>query len=167
MITSTRYVTAEAARAEVTAHLPQLTHEFSNLRSAGIEPTGVLLPERLNVPFPGATDLAATCVGLPITWSPTGQWGVVITIPEPEPPAMRIEPSDSCHVSGVRSLWRNRPHWHTVWPEGSTWCYRTAEEAADRAVEVAEIRALNGLDRYGNQVTSSHTPSMPEEGRHV
>lgn len=66
---------------------------------------------------------------------------------------MRIEPAESCNVTNVASLWRNEPHWHTVWPEGPTWCYPTAEEAAGRAVEVTEIRALAGLNRRGERST--------------
>jgi hypothetical protein len=54
---------------------------------------------------------------------------------------MRIEEVGSCNVTNVRSLWRNEPHWHAVWPEGGTWCYRTPEDAAARAVEVTQIRA--------------------------
>lgn len=57
---------------------------------------------------------------------------------------MRIEHSATCNVTNVRSLWRNEPHWDVVWPDGEYWCYPTAEEAADRAVEVTVLREERG-----------------------
>lgn len=73
-----------AAFAEVANRLPGLMYEEDRLRSAHIEPTGVLLPARLNVPYegPDASDFKATCLGLPVTWSETEQWGLIVALPE-------------------------------------------------------------------------------------
>lgn len=71
-----------------------LMYERSRLLKAGIEPTRVLLPARLNVPHDGedATDFEGSCMGLPITWSQREEWGLVVTLPEPRttvfPPAV-------------------------------------------------------------------------------
>jgi len=55
---------------------------------------------------------------------------------------MRVESHGSCDVGPLlASQWRNGGHWHTVWPEGESWCFRTVEEAVDRAAEVRDIWA--------------------------
>lgn len=52
-----------------------------------------------------------------------------------------VVPHDSCDVSSaLRSQWRNGPHWHTVWPDGASWCYETEAEALDRAAELRQLR---------------------------
>ena len=73
-----------AAEREVRDRLPGLMYERSRLRKAGIEPSRVLLPARLNVPYEGedATGFEGSCMRLPITWSPGEQWGLVVTLPE-------------------------------------------------------------------------------------
>jgi hypothetical protein len=74
-----------AAAAEVRYRFPGLMYERSRLRKAGIQPTAVLLPARLNVPYEGedATDFKGSCMGLPITWSDDERWGLIVTLPEP------------------------------------------------------------------------------------
>ena len=74
----------DAASLEIMGRFPGLVYERSRLASAGIRPTGVLLPARLNVPYdgPDATNLKATFMGLPVTWSETEQWGLVINLPQ-------------------------------------------------------------------------------------
>ena len=49
----------------------------------------------------------------------------------------RVVAASSCEVRW--NHWRNAPHWHTVWPDGGTWCYPTKAEAAARAVELFEM----------------------------
>lgn len=59
---------------------------------------------------------------------------------------IRVVEAGSCDVvASLRSQWRNGPHWHSLWPEGVHWCYRTADEATARAVEVFRIRLTHGL----------------------
>jgi hypothetical protein len=72
----------DVAAAEVQDHLPALMIERSRLRSAGFNPTAVVIPARLNVPYEGddATDYKATCMGLPAQWSEGEQWGLVIPL---------------------------------------------------------------------------------------
>jgi len=74
-----------AAEREVRDRFPGLMHDRYRLRSAGFEPSGVLLPARLNVPYdgPDATDFKTTCMGLPVTWSEGEHWGLIVTLPEP------------------------------------------------------------------------------------
>ena len=49
-------------------------------------------------------------------------------------------PELTCRVGpGVRSQWRNGTHWHTVWPDGQTWCFETRALAAERAVELHRL----------------------------
>lgn len=57
------------------------------------------------------------------------------------PMEYRVQACGSCEVSlELRSQWRNGPHWHVVWPEGSTWCYETEEGARERLVELYDLR---------------------------
>lgn len=78
-----------AAAQEVRERFPGLMYERTRLRSAGIEPTRVLLPARLSVPYEGedATDFEGSCMGLPITWSDREEWGLIVTLPRPLSPA--------------------------------------------------------------------------------
>lgn len=49
----------------------------------------------------------------------------------------RVEHVGSCLVTiAVRSQWRNRNHWHAVWPNGQHWCYETEQEARARVDEL-------------------------------
>ena len=75
-----------AAEREVRDRFPGLMYERSRLRSAGIEPSRVLLPSRLNVPYDGegASDFEGSCMGLPITWSDRDEWGLIVTLPGPQ-----------------------------------------------------------------------------------
>lgn len=84
-----------AAEREVRDRFPGLMHERSRLRMAGIEPSRVLLPARLNVPYDGedATDFEGSCMGLPITWSEREEWGLIVTLPEPR--MIRVIPPDA------------------------------------------------------------------------
>ena len=78
--------------------------------------------------------------------------------------AMRIEPAGACN--GPLSHWRTRGHWHTVWPEGGTWCYPTAEAAAARAVEVTQLRAFpEALEQIVTAILEA-APSVNAELRH-
>ncbi len=72
----------EAARREVMDNYPALATRRSLLRAAGMEPSGVVIPGRLNVPYDGddATDYKATCMGLPVTWSDGEEWGLVVGV---------------------------------------------------------------------------------------
>ena len=78
-----------AAEAEVRERFPGLMYKRAQLRKAGIEPTRVLLPARLNVPYDGedATDFEGSCMGLPITWSEGEHWGLIVTLPEHRTPS--------------------------------------------------------------------------------
>lgn len=54
---------------------------------------------------------------------------------------LRVVRHGSCEIAtNLNSQWRNDHHWHTIWPDGNHWCYRTAEEAADRAEDVRQLR---------------------------
>lgn len=72
----------EAARREVMDHLWALQTRKVLLRKAGMEPSGVVLPGRLNVPYDGddATDFKAECMGMPVTWSEGEQWGFIVEV---------------------------------------------------------------------------------------
>lgn len=84
-----------AAEREVRDRFPGLMYERSRLGMAGIDPTRVLLPARLNVLYDGddATDFEGSCMGLPITWSEGELWGLIVTLPEPR--ARVIPPGES------------------------------------------------------------------------
>lgn len=58
-------------------------------------------------------------------------------------------PHGSCAVSrALGSQWRNRPHWHVVWPDGaSSWCYETELAARDRIAELDAIVDRDTLAR--------------------
>jgi hypothetical protein len=71
------------------------------------------------------------------------------TLPGPVPvdtdlSPMRVVSHGPCGVGlAISSQWRNTGHWHTVWPEGEHWCFRTVEEAVERAAEVRDIWLAN------------------------
>ena len=74
-------------------------------------------------------------------WRTDNPDAVIVARPSKWGNPFRVERAGSCHVSTeLTSQWRNGPHWHTVWPEGASWCYPTAAEAAARAVEVLDFR---------------------------
>lgn len=72
----------EAARREVMDNFRALRTRRLLLRKAGMEPTSVVIPGRLNVPYDGddATDFGGSCMGLPITWGAGEQWGFVVEV---------------------------------------------------------------------------------------
>lgn len=75
-------VAREAAHREVLENLPALMRRKAKIRKAGMEPTSVVIPGRLNVPYDGddATDFEGSCMNMPITWSVGEQWGFVVEI---------------------------------------------------------------------------------------
>lgn len=75
-------VAREAARREVMGNFLALRTRRLRLREAGMEPTSVVIPDRMNVPYDGddATDYKGSCMGLPITWSADERWGFVVEV---------------------------------------------------------------------------------------
>lgn len=56
------------------------------------------------------------------------------------PTRYTVVPHPSCGVSSaLRSQWRNGPHWHVAWPDGTSWCYETERDALERVVELYEL----------------------------
>jgi hypothetical protein len=68
---------------EIMSRMPGLMYERHKLQMAYIQPTAVMLPARLNVPYDGedATDAKATLMGLPVVWVDEERWGLVVEIP--------------------------------------------------------------------------------------
>lgn len=73
----------KAAYDEIMTKVPGLMYERDRLLLQRLEPTGVLLPARVNKPFAGApsTTAKATLFGLPITWSKSEEWGLILHLP--------------------------------------------------------------------------------------
>jgi hypothetical protein len=65
---------------EIMAHFDSLYFTRSQMLSAGMEPSAVVLPARLNKTYdgPGATDHEATMFGLPVQWTEGEFWGIAI-----------------------------------------------------------------------------------------
>lgn len=82
MTKDTKAAAREAAREEALANIPALMRRRAKLRKAGMEPTSVVLPDRLNIPYEGddATDFQATCMNMPVTWSTGERWGFVVEV---------------------------------------------------------------------------------------
>lgn len=78
---------------------------------------------------------------------------------------MRIEQVGSCDVSPVlASQFRNGDHWHCIWPDGNHWCYPTAEEAAERAVEVTAVRSrIEGWNALSDEIHTSLARRLVDE----
>lgn len=70
-----------AAEQEVRLRLREFMRERGYLRSMGLEPRGVVLPARLNVPYTGPdsdSNFKATLMGLPIAWADDERWGLTV-----------------------------------------------------------------------------------------
>lgn len=64
--------------------LPELMYQRHLLLKHYLNPTGVVLPARLNKPYEeaDATNRPATLFGLPITWSEKEEWGLIMHVAE-------------------------------------------------------------------------------------